>query len=432
MKRFLHLLSNIAVANTATYFLWSAFSFWIYLETQSVLVLSVLSGMYMLLVTLSSMFFGTMVDRHRKKQVIMWASVVTMAFLLMAAAVFFVSDTAHIADMSSPAFWLFSLPLLLGALTGNLRGIALSTTVSILVPVEHYSRANGYVGMIQGFGMIANTVFSGLVIGRLGLDWAMYIALILSLGTLADLFFVSIPEAHIAHDPKIGKKKIDFYGTLRAIRQIPGLLALIIFTTFNNFIGGVIMVLLDPYGLSVFPVEAWGIILGLTGTGFIFGGLLIGKVGLGRKPLRTLLYGYVFGSLICIFFTIREWPVLFVGGMFLYMLSVPFIEAGEQTIIQTVVPMAKQGRVFGFAQTVEAAATPVSIFLIGPLAEFYVIPFMNGDAGKIALGWLLGGGDTRGIALTFVIAGVFMLLISVLAFRTKAYRTLSLFFSGKQ
>jgi MFS family permease len=89
MKQFVRVLLNISVANTSTYLLWSAFSFWIYLETRSVLVLSVLSGTYILLVTLSSMFFGTIVDKHKKKRVIAGASVVTMALLLMASAIFF-------------------------------------------------------------------------------------------------------------------------------------------------------------------------------------------------------------------------------------------------------------------------------------------------------------------------------------------------------
>lgn len=425
MKRFIRVLINIAIANMSTYLLWSAFSFWIYLETKSVLVLSVLSGTYMLLVTFSSMFFGTIVDKHKKKHVMMGASLATMVLLLVASAIYISSDKAAIADMSSPLFWLFSLPLLLSALTGNLRGIALSTTVSILVPKEDYARANGLIGTIQGFGMIANMVFSGVIVGFLGMDWAIYITLLLSGSMLLHLFFISIPEEHIVHDANLKQKQIDFRGAFRAIHYVPGLLALIFFTTFNNFIGGAFAVLLDPYGLTLFPVEVWGIILGFTGIGFIIGGLMIGKLGLGKNPLRSLLAGYVIISLICIFFTLREWSALFVGGMFLYMLIVPLVEAGEQTIIQTVVPLTKQGRVFGFAQTVESAVTPISIFIIGPLAQSSIIPYMDGGAGKASFGWLLGEGSTRGIALTFVFAGVFMLMLSLFAFRTKAYHLLS-------
>lgn len=425
MKRFLHVLINIAVANTSTFFLWSALSFWLYLETHSVLILSILSGTFMTLVTLSGMFFGTIVDKHRKKEVIAVSSIVALIFLLLAGSVFLFFDRKEIADISSSAFWIFSLSILLSALASNLRSIALSTTVSILVPKEDYARANGMVGMVQGVGMIANTVFSGLVIGRLGLEWAMYITLILSGLALSHLLFVPIPEDHLHHDPEVLNKQVDFKGAIKAIRSVPGLMALIFFTTFNNFIGGVIMVLLDPYGLEMFSVEMWGIVLGITGTGFIFGGMAITKKGLGKQPLRTLLYGYVIGSLICLLFTVREWAWLFLAGIFLYMFFVPFIEAAEQTIIQTVVPKIKQGRVFGFAQTVESAATPVSSYLIGPIAQFSIIPFMESDAGKQTFGWLLGEGNARGIALTFVLAGLFMLLLSLLAFRTRAYHRLS-------
>lgn len=425
MKRFLHVLINIAVANTSTFFLWSALSFWLYLETHSVLILSILSGTFMTLVTLSGMFFGTIVDKHRKKEVIAVSSIAALIFLLLAGSVFLFFDRKEIADISSSAFWIFSLSILLSALASNLRSIALSTTVSILVPKEDYARANGMVGMVQGVGMIANTVFSGLVIGRLGLEWAMYITIILSGLALLHLLFVPIPEDHLHHDPEVLNKQVDFKGAIKAIRSVPGLMALIFFTTFNNFIGGVIMVLLDPYGLEMFSVEMWGIVLGITGTGFIFGGMAITKKGLGKQPLRTLLYGYVIGSLICLLLTVREWAWLFLAGIFLYMFFVPFIEAAEQTIIQTVVPKIKQGRVFGFAQTVESAATPVSSYLIGPIAQFSIIPFMESDAGKQTFGWLLGEGNARGIALTFVLAGLFMLLLSLLAFRTRAYHRLS-------
>lgn len=330
-----------------------------------------------------------------------------------------------IVRLSSAAFWIFTLSILLGALAGNLRGIALSTTVSILVPKEDYARANGMVGMIQGFGMIANTILSGLIIGRLGMDWALYIALVFTVLSLLHLFFVHISEEHAHPDAELRNAKVDFRGALKTIRAIPGLMPLILFTTINNFIGGVFMVLLDPYGLEMFSVETWGIVLGITVMGFIWGGFYISRKGLGRKPLRTLLYAYVVVSLICVLLTIREWAWLFVGGIFLYMFFEPFIEGAEQTIIQTIVPPSKQGRVFGFAQTVESGVSPVSIYLIGPLAQFFIVPYMDSDAGRHTFGWLVGEGHSRGIALTFAFAGFLMLVVSVLAFRTRAYRLLS-------
>lgn len=55
----------------------------------------------------------------------------------------------------------------------------------------------------------------------------------------------------------------------------------------------------------------------------------------------------------------------------------PIAEACEQTILQKVVPFERQGRVFGFAQSVEQTASPLTAFFIGPIAELFVIPFMK-------------------------------------------------------
>lgn len=41
---------------------------------------------------------------------------------------------------------------------------------------------------------------------------------------------------------------------------MPGLVALIIFATINNALGGVYMALMDPYGLTLVSVEVWGLL----------------------------------------------------------------------------------------------------------------------------------------------------------------------------
>jgi MFS transporter, DHA3 family, multidrug efflux protein len=56
----------------------------------------------------------------------------------------------------------------------------------------------------------------------------------------------------------------------------------------------------------------------------------------------------------------------------------PIAEASEQTIMQKVVPLERQGRVFGFGQSLENIASPLTAFFIGPLTEFFVMPWVAG------------------------------------------------------
>jgi DHA3 family multidrug efflux protein-like MFS transporter len=186
---------------------------------------------------------------------------------------------------------------------------------------------------------------------------------------------------------------------------------------------------MDPYGLTLFPVQVWGVILGITSVGFIVGGLVIAKKGLGKKPLQTLLIANIIMATLGMIFTIREFWLLYVVGIFLYMCLIPIIEATEQTIIQRVVPLKRQGRVFGFAQSIESAAAPITALLIGPLAQYIIIPYMESAQGSSQWEWLLGTGDARGIAFIFLIAGFIMLVVALLAFTTKSYRLLSKFYA---
>jgi DHA3 family multidrug efflux protein-like MFS transporter len=430
MKKFLQVLVNTLIANVTTSFLWFALTFWAYLETQSVLATSLVGGGYMLFVAISSLFFGTLVDRYRKKQVMLASGLFTLVTYLIAAIIFFLTPGDTVSSLSSSAFWAFAAIILVGSVVENMRNIALSTTVTILVPKEKHANANGLVGSVAGIGFLVTSVFSGLAIGFLGMGWTLIIAVGLTALAVAHLvFFVDIPEDHLEHDPELANKKIDIKGSIKAIRAVPGLMALIFFSTFNNFIGGVYMALMDPYGLTLFSVQIWGVMLGITSVGFIIGGLFVAKKGLGKKPLRTLLVANIIMALLGMIFTIREFWLLYVAGTFLYMCLIPIIEATEQTIIQRVVPLKRQGRVFGFAQSVEAAAAPITALLVGPLAEFIIIPFMNSDKGKADLGWLLGSGDARGIALIFLLAGFIMLVVALLAFASKSYRILSKFYA---
>jgi DHA3 family multidrug efflux protein-like MFS transporter len=424
MRTFVHVLVNTMVANVTTSFLWFALTFWVYLETRSVLATGIVGGAYLLLVAVFSIFFGTIVDRHRKHQVMVLSSVITFVSFAAAGVLYLMQPESALVDLGGPWFWLFAGIILFGAVVENMRNIALSTTVTLLVPVERHANANGLVGTVQGLAFIITSVFSGLAIGIVGMGWTLVIAMAATLVALVHLFFIRIPEEQpVADDGR--PPAIDLRGSVAAIRAAPGLFALILFTTLNNLIGGVYIALMDPYGLELFPVEVWGVVLGITATGFIIGGIVIAKWGLGKNPIRTMLFVVIGMGALGALFTIREWWPLYVVGIWLYMMLIPAVEAAEQTVIQKVVPFRRQGRVFGFAQAFEMAAAPITAFLIAPIAEFWVIPYMESDGGRAAWGWLLGEGDARGIALVFLFSGLALVVLALLAFASRSYRLLS-------
>jgi DHA3 family multidrug efflux protein-like MFS transporter len=279
--------------------------------------------------------------------------------------------------------------------------------------------------MVGGISFGVVSVISGVLVGHSGMYWVLILASIMSIFAIVHLLFVKTPERTANVDGTSEPKRVDIRGTMIVLGAIPGLFALILFTTFNNFLGGMFMALVDAYGLSLVSVETWGLLLGILSFAFMIGGAAIAKWGLGRNPLRAMMLANVVIWSVCAMFTIQSSIVLLMAGMFVFMAVSPYIEASEQTVIQKVVPEDRQGRVFGFAQSVEQAASPLTAFLIGPITQFFFIPFMQTGKGAELIGGWFGTGPDRGIALVFTLAGLLGLIVTVFAMRSRFYRELS-------
>ncbi len=424
MKTFYSLLVNNGIAVVTNFTVWFAITFYVFLETQSVFATGTIAGTYLVLTAACAMWFGGIVDHHKKKTVMLVSSLGSAFFYGVSAITFFLAPEGSLKSVASLWFWAFVFPLMAGVIAGNLRSIAMPTIVTLLVPEEKRAKANGLVGMIWGMAFGTVSVISGLLIAYAGFEGVYAVALALTILSLVHLFFIRVPEEGIAH-LEDGPKKLDLKGTYALIAGVPGLIALILFTTFNNFIGGAFMALMDPYGLSLVSVEKWGFILGALSFSFMLGGVLISKFGLGKNPLRSMMIANLVIGVTCVFFTIQPWLWLFIAGMFVYMCVAPYIEASEQTVIQKVVPYERQGRVFGFAQSVEQMASPIMAFLIAPLTQFIIIPFMTDGAGADLIGSWFGIGPARGIALVFTLAGIVSILVTALAFNSRSYKVLS-------
>ncbi|MDG4786165.1 MFS transporter [Micromonospora sp. WMMD1102] len=465
-KTFFQVLGNTLLVSVVNYTVWFAITFYVYLETRSVFATGLISGIFLVLTALTGIWFGSLVDHHRKKTVMQASALVSLALYAVALAVYQLAPRRSFADPTSVPLWTLVVLVMVGVIAGNIRTIALPTLVTALIEEETRDRANGLVGSTTGVSFLVTSVISGVLVAAGGMLWVLVLALVVVALAVLHLAAVPLPDrpaapAPAAEPPVPGeplvstvqpvsgepvatatasgagepaataepagasKRRVDLRGTIRVVGEVPGLTALILFSAFNNFLGGVFMALMDAYGLSLVSVQTWGLLWGLLSTGFIVGGLLIARTGLSSNPVRLLLLVNVLLWTVTTLFTLHSSIILLTVGLYLYMLAVPYAEAAEQTILQKVVPYERQGRVFGFAQSVEQAASPLTAFLISPIAQFVFIPFMTDGAGARTIGGWFGTGADRGLALVFVLTGIVGLVATGLALRSRPYRRLS-------
>jgi DHA3 family multidrug efflux protein-like MFS transporter len=420
------LLVNTLITGVMSSFLWFALTFWVYLETRSVVATGVIGGAFSISSALLGPLFGTFVDRHRKKTALLGTTAITAVCFAAAAGIYAGVPGDELLRLGNPWFWLLVGTTLLGSVAGMMRSIALSTCVTLLVPDVVRDRANGMVGTVSGISFAITSVFSGLVIGQLGMGWAYGAALVLTLIALVHMLTIQIDEPEPERSPDGEARPLfDVGGALQAISAVPGLMMLILLAAFNNLLSGVFLALMDAYGLELVSVETWGLLWGVISLAFIAGGLFVARRGLGSKPVRVLLAGNLVNWSVCALFGLRSSIVLVTIGMIVWLSLVPAIEAAEQTVLQRSIPYERQGRVFGFAQLVENAASPLTAFLMAPLAEAVFMPFMTDGSGADWIGGWFGTGPDRGIALMFTIAGIIGVIVTLVAWTSTSYKRLA-------
>jgi DHA3 family multidrug efflux protein-like MFS transporter len=427
MVAFRRLLLNTLATGVTSTFLWFALTFWVYVETRSVVATGVIGGAFSISSAVLGPFFGTFVDRHHKHAAMMLATRASAVCFAVATALFLAIPADDLLTLRGPWFWMLVGFTLLGSVAGMMRGIALSTCVTLLVPEDQRDRANGMVGTITGVSFAVTSVFSGLVIGRLGMGWAYYGALALTVAALVHLRTIEFDEPDIEPAPTDGGRQsyVDIRGALSAISAVPGLMMLILLAAFNNLLAGVFMALMDAYGLSLVSVETWGLLWGFISLAFIAGGIVVARRGLGTNPLRIIVIGNLINWAVCAVFALRSSIVMLTIGMVIWLALIPVIEAAEQTVLQRSIPFERQGRVFGFSQMVENSAAPLTAFLMAPLAETVFMPLMTDGRGADWIGGWFGTGPERGLALMFTLAGLIGVVVTGFARISRSYRRLS-------
>jgi len=425
MNVFHRLTVSALIVALSTNFVWFALTYFVYIQTQSVVSTGLAAGIYLVIVALSGFWFGSFVDRNKKKTAMFASSIASLIFFTVGFLMYIFAPSGAFNSVTSPYLWIFASILLSGVIAGLIYFIAIPTLITSLVPENRRDKANGLFSTATGFSFGVNSVASGIVLGFGGMFWVLVGGIVLTLLGIVYLAFIPVSEQKPAKSEVEKQEKNEVRGTINLIKSIPGLFALIFFSTFNNLLGGVFFALMDAYGLELMSVQFWGILWGLLSPAFVIGGFVIARKGLGKNPLRTLFLANIILWSNAVFFAIQPSIILLSIGITIWLGLFPVIQATEQTIIQKVVTQNFQGRVFGFSRSIEQSVAPLTAFIIGPIAQLIFIPFMTTGSGVQLIGGWFGTGTGRGIALVFIIAGIIGLVVTLFAMRSKIYKLLA-------
>lgn len=367
-------------------------------------------------VLLFSPWAGTLVDRKDRKQILFWSNGV--AFLVTLVLIF-------ILLLAQIQVWHIYMVILIKAIASTFQLTVTQTLVTVLVPKEHHGRANGMQQMAEALPRILAPLLGAFLLGWIGLKGIIFIELVGYVIAFITLWIVSIPknEQVTSSQPSVLKEAWDGW---KYIVERKSLVALLIYLALNNFLLGIVEVLVFPLvrglvGEVGYQLQA-GILMFCGGIGMMIGSILMIIWGGPKKKIHGVL-GFIFlGGFILIPGGIVRAIELFYIGTIIYFITIPISLGSNQTIWQSKVPLHLQGRVFALRRMCMLSAIPLATLVAGPLADLMNPLLVEGGALASSVGLITGVGADRGTAFLFMLMGIFSVLLALLGYLTPQIR----------
>ncbi len=340
---------------------------WITLETESALYLSVASLLGLAPMVILTPFAGVLVDRWSRKALI---GIVDFLQALATIALIFL-------------FWLEIVSIWQVLALLALRGIfqafhtpAVSAIVPLMVPRDKLSRINGLNYLLSGAVTLIGPVSAAVLLAFWKIGQILWVDAGTFLVALIPLLIIRIPSVRKKQDESQDNPsfKKEFGEGLAFIKNARGFLTLFTLATALNFLITPLSTLLPYYvkfdHLGEAPDLAF--VMAFMQAGMLAGGLLMSVMKEFKKKMVVIassLYVFFLGYILVALTPTGIFWFMSIGGLIM-LFCVPVVNASIFTIIQTVVPLKMQGRVNSVIMALASAAQPFGMILSGTIVEF--------------------------------------------------------------
>ena len=354
-------------------------------------------------------FAGALVDRWDRRKAMLLSDLGAGIGTLGLVVLYFTG---------SLALWNILIAVAVSGLFQAFQFPAYSAAMAVLVPKEQFSRASGLVQLAEALGNMGGPVLAGVLIVTAGIGGIFFVDVVTFLFAVGTLLVVRFPR------PAKSEAGAEGAGTLweetkygfQYLWRRHGLFALMIYFAMINVAFGFIGPLFIPLALSVTGAAQLGAAFAVASTGMLAGSIIASVWGGFRHRIAGIMITGVVLGMAMILVGGRASLIWITAAVWIGMSVIPIMSASSQALWLAKVEPDLQGRIASVRMTVAQAAIPVAYVLVGPLADSVFEPLMADD-GALAggIGEIIGTGPGRGYALFFMVIGVFVIGVSILA-----------------
>ena len=339
-----------------------AIIWWITVTTKSAIALTMATVVGLLPQAIIGPFAGVWIDRYSRKTIIIIAD----------AAVALASGAMGLAFMfGQPSLIFVYIILFIRSLGGTFHTPAMQAAIPSLVPKSELTRAGGLGQMINSACNMISPMIGALLMNIMPIGSIMLLDIVGAGCAILTLSTVKIP-----HQPQTGPKQSVMAEMKQGVGEIRRNKALVS-VTIAVLLGSIVFVplgsLLPLMVNGYFGGTAWhsGSVQTLYSLGMLTASMVVG-IFRGMKKTFMIISVSLFGFGVCGFIggSLPAWAFwIFCAAVFMMgaagsVSNIPYI-----AYIQRTVPQENLGKVLSLIRSLMSLATPIGLFVAGPVAQ---------------------------------------------------------------
>ncbi|HMB52742.1 MAG TPA: MFS transporter [Thermoanaerobaculia bacterium] len=370
---------------------------------------------------LMSPLAGVVVDRIDRKRVMIFADLGAGLPTVALLALFFTGHLEvwhlYVAAAVAGGFETFQFP-------------AYSAAVTLLLPKRHYARASGMISMANSGSAILGPALAGVLLPLVGFATVLLIDVATFLVAVFCLLLARIPvPPPVAEEEGRARPSLLHqmsYG-FRYIKERKGLLGLQLLFAAGNFLLVFGVVLRAPLVLAKSGGNelVLGQVMAAAGLGGVLGGVLLTAWGGPKRRIGGVLSGWIFSAVGNVVLGLGRNFGVWVVGAFFYSFALTMTNGLNQSIWQSKVEPAVQGRVFATRRLIAQFSLLPAMAMAGPLADLVFEPAFTGGGPLAGLfGGLIGTGPGAGTGALIAVTGALAVLVTASGWLMRPVRNL--------
>ena len=427
MRTFVIVWSGQLVSTIGSYMTGFAITLWAWQLTDQATTLTLIAFFNQAASLLVAPFAGVIVDglrpilgqRWSRKQLIILSDTVAA---LSTVAILLLHLSGHLQ------VWHFYVTSAINGLFSDIQELAYSTSIALMLPKQHYTRASSMVSILHYGPSIFAPALAGVLYYITGLVGILWIDLFTFSVAIFTVLRVQIPQPVVSEPQHQSQESLwrEISSGFRYVFARPGLLTLLVtglLFWFAHDLGGSLYapMILARSNNNAAVLASLSAVAGVSG---VVGAIVVSIWGGFRQKIHGFLWGMIGAGISKTLFGLGQLPSIWLPAQFCSSLNFPLLGSSNESIWLAKVKPEIQGRVFATRSLLLVLISAIAAFIAGPLADFVFEPAMmpDGYLAKI-LGGIFGTGPGSGMALLYVITSVTLILVGIGGYAVESLRT---------